>query len=188
MASILDEPAVRRAVHPLSVAFYHRAGDLGMLGEDVELLEGTLITKGSKSPLHESLVWLLFEVLERCLPPGMCVLKEAPLTFLRSEPEPDLAVVRGSRQDFRSGHPTTAELVIEVAVSTLELDRRKAAIYAEAGVREYWIVVPQQRCIEVHCEPRGEVYSRQMTVTDQERLVSVAVPGFAVELGELFRV
>ncbi len=170
------------------MAFYHQAGDLGKQGEDVELLEGILVIKMSKSPMHESLVWFLFQVLERCFPPGMWVLKEAPLTFLRSEPEPDLAVVRGSRQDLRSGHPTIAELVIEVAVSTLALDRRKAAIYAEAGVREYWIVFPQQRCIEVHSEPRSEGYSRQMTVTDPERLVSVAVPGFAVELGGLFGV
>jgi len=187
MGSILDEPAVRRAVHPISVAFYHQAGALGMLGEDVELLEGTLVTKMSKSPLHESLVWLLFELLERCLPPGMCVLKEAPLTFLSSEPEPDVAVVRGSRRDFRGGHPTTAELVIEVAVSTLELDQRKAPIYAAAGVKEYWIVVPSQRCIEVYSQPLAEGFARRRTVAEPERLESVAVPGFAVPLGDLFR-
>lgn len=187
MSSILEEPAVRRAVHPLSVEFYHQACDLGMLGEDVELLEGTLVTKMPKSPLHESLVWTLFELLDRCLPAEMCVLKEAPLTFQHSEPEPDLVVLRGARLDFRGSHPNTAELVIDVAVSTLELDRRKAAIYAAAGVKEYWIVVPQDRCIEVHREVQGEGFVRRTTITAPARLESAAVPGFAVELGELFQ-
>ncbi|HAB15391.1 MAG TPA: Uma2 family endonuclease [Verrucomicrobiota bacterium] len=186
MASILDEPAIRQAVFPLSVEFYHQAGELGLLGEDVELLEGTLVTKMPKSPLHESLVWLLFELLEGRLPPALCVLKEAPLTFLRSEPEPDLAVVRGTRQDFRRGHPTTAELVIEVAVSTLELDRRKAAIYAGAGVKEYWVVVPAERCVEVYREPQTEGYTQKRTVVAPAIVESVGVPGLNLELGELF--
>ena len=67
MESILEEPAIRRAVRSLSVQFYHQAGELGLLGENVELLEGTLVTEMSKAPLHEALVWVPFELLERSL-------------------------------------------------------------------------------------------------------------------------
>jgi hypothetical protein len=42
-------------------------------------------------------------------------------------------VVRGSESDFRTAHPKTAELAIEVAVSSPELDRENASLYAEAS-------------------------------------------------------
>lgn len=102
-------------------------------------MKGILLRKTSKSPTHSWLVQLLLQLLQQSLPPGFCLRQEQPLTFLRSEPEPDLAVVYGSLNDFRHAHPTTAELVIEVAISTVELDRQKAAIYAAAGVAEYCI-------------------------------------------------
>ena len=55
------------------------------------------------------------------------------------------AVVRGERRDFREEHPTTATLVVEVAVSSVAWDRENASLYAEAGVEEYWMVLPMLR-------------------------------------------
>ena len=187
MTSILEEPAVRRVAYPLSVEFYHQAGELGLLGEDVELLEGTLVHKMPKSPLHESVARRLFRILDGALPSGLCVLREGPLTCARSEPEPDLAVVRGTEADFWKNHPTSAELLIEVAVSTLELDRRKAPIYAAAGVKEYWIVIPEERRIEVHRQPQGEAYLETHSADAPACLQSAAVPGFSVDLSQLFQ-
>lgn len=51
MSSILDDPAARKAVFPISVDFYHQASELGLIGEDVELLEGCLVKRISTSPL-----------------------------------------------------------------------------------------------------------------------------------------
>jgi Uma2 family endonuclease len=79
----------------------------------------------------------------------LVVRREDPLTLKDSEPEPDIAVVRGSESEFFHAHPTTAELVIEVAVSSPVLDREAASLYAEAGVKEYWIVLGTTRQIEV---------------------------------------
>jgi hypothetical protein len=36
-----------------------------------------------------------------------------------SEPEPDIAIVTGTPQDYRDEHPATAELVIKIADTTL---------------------------------------------------------------------
>lgn len=52
-------------------------------------------------------------------------------------PEPDVAIVRSTMEEFEIRHPTTAELVIEVAVSSVALDRANASLYAEAGGTEY---------------------------------------------------
>ncbi|HMO65249.1 MAG TPA: Uma2 family endonuclease, partial [Verrucomicrobiota bacterium] len=154
MSSILDDPAVRRQVFPVSVEFYHQAAALGMLGEDVELLDGIIVKKMAKSPLHTLLVALLEALLRPCLPPHTSLRKEEPLTLADSAPEPDLAVVTGEFRDFAEAHPATALLVIEVAVTTEERDRRKAAIYARAGVAEYWLIEPDQRRLTVFRLPQ----------------------------------
>ena len=185
MASILDELSIRRAVFPVSVDFYHHVADAGLLGEDVELLEGTLVRKMPKSPLHQWVLRLLFRLLERAVGAGRCVLMESPLTLATSEPEPDLAVVAGQESDYSAQHPETVDLVVEIAVSSLEIDRRKAAIYGAAGVREYWIVLPETSAIEVYRQPSAEGYRERRVVTGQGRVESVAVSDFAVELSQL---
>ena len=186
MTSFLDDPKVRQAIFPLSVDFYHQAGDLGLIGESVELLEGNLVRKMAKSPFHTWLVQFLFALLQRSLRPGLSVRLEQPLTLERSEPEPDLAVVQGGLGDFRQAHPSTAEFVIEVAISTVEVDRQKAAIYAAAGIREYWLVLPEAGSVEIYREPIAGAYTQRQTVVSPAPLDSSALPGFTVALRELF--
>lgn len=71
-----------------------------------------------------------------------------------TEPEPDILVVPGSRQQFRSAHPTTADLIVEVSDTNLSYDRHhKAGLYARAGIREYWIVNIPDRRLEVYRDP-----------------------------------
>jgi Uma2 family endonuclease len=69
-----------------------------------------------------------------------------------SELEPDVSVVAGSPRDYvGTGHPTTALLVVEVSVSSLELDRgAKARIYARARIEDYWILNLAQKQLEVY--------------------------------------
>lgn len=58
-----------------------------------------------------------------------------------SEPEPDIAIAPRSPEDYRAHHPSTAALVVEIADTTLDFDRsRKQEVYAQAKIREYWIV------------------------------------------------
>ncbi len=142
MTALLELPAFRERVHRLSVAEYHRAGETGLLSDDVELLRGIVVTKMSKSPLHELVIQKLIKRLLAQTPNGFEVRREGPLTLADSEPEPDLSVVRGAADDWATAHPSTAHLVVEVAVSSLPLDEGKAEIYAEAGILEYWLVLP----------------------------------------------
>jgi Uma2 family endonuclease len=76
---------------------------------------------------------------------------QLPIQTERSQPEPDLALVRKDR--VRGRHPTGADtlLVIEVADSSPSIDREKSGIYARAGVPNYWIInIPDQR-VETYC-------------------------------------
>jgi len=105
-------------IWPLGVKAYHALGDLGLIPEKTELLYGQIFHKMSKSPLHSFLSEFLEDILRGAVPAGCHVRGEEPLTIGDSEPEPDLVVVRGRREDYRQAHPTTAELVIEVCVSS----------------------------------------------------------------------
>jgi Uma2 family endonuclease len=144
----------------LSVHQYHAMIQAGILTDDdpVELLEGVLVQKMPKNPAHMTAKRLLVKALERILPPGWIVDSEAPVTTSDSEPEPDIAAVRGTERDFTSRHPGAKDtaLIVEIADSSLSRDRgRKKRLYARAGVREYWIVNLIDRQIEAYSEPTG---------------------------------
>src|SRR6266446_3456189 len=111
MASLLELPAVRDRVHRMSVEEYHRAGEAGVLSEDVELLDGIVVTKMPKSPLHEFVAQKLTDLLLQKVPGGFTVRVERPLTLRDSEPEPDISVVRGRTEDWAAAHPSSAHLV-----------------------------------------------------------------------------
>jgi Uma2 family endonuclease len=108
-----------------------------------------------------------------------------------SEPEPDVAVVRGDARDFLADHPTTAALVVEVADASLELDRRlKARIYARAGISDYWIVNLIDRVVEVRRDPvtagrRGSRYRDVTAMAAGERIVPLAAPFASILIGDL---
>jgi Uma2 family endonuclease len=71
-----------------------------------------------------------------------------------SEPEPDVCVVRGRIEDYAAGHPATPVLVVEVSDASLRKDRlRKAALYARAGIADYWVVNLVGEVLEVYRAP-----------------------------------
>jgi len=186
MLSVLDEPAFRQRVSRLSVREYHQLGEFNENGKRTELIRGIVIEKMSKSPLHGTIASLLQDLLTPRIPTGYCIRREEPLTLRDSESEPDLAVVAGQRRDFLAAHPTTAALVIEVAVSSPDADRALAEIYAEAGVAEYWVALPQERLIEVYRHPEGSRYREMRTYSGNEEIASGAVAEVRLTVSELY--
>ena len=186
MLSILELPTVRQRVARISVEAYHVMSAQGWLDERTELLRGAIVEKMTKSPLHVFLVDTLYEQLRSMAFPGHLVRKEQPVTLVDSEPEPDIAIVKGVREDFRDGHPDGAVLVVEVAVSSEESDREKASIYAEAGVAEYWLVLPEKGVIEIFTQPVAGKYGETRIVRRGEVAVSPVLPELRVDVGGLF--
>jgi Uma2 family endonuclease len=128
-----------------------------MLQEDdsVELLEGWIVKKMTKNPLHDSTVDPLLSILGRLLPDDWFARTQNVLVTSDSAPEPDVAVVPGVPGNYRRRHPRGEEaaLVIEVADSSLDRDWRKRRLYARGGVTAYWIVDLNAACLEVFTEP-----------------------------------
>lgn len=170
----------------MTVAAYHRLIELGELDNRIELIEGFLVEKMSKSALHTFVVRALCNALSNFGDfGGLLVRKEDPLTLDTSEPEPDVCVVSGQESDYASHHPNTALLVAEVAVSSLTIDRLKGDGYARAGIPEYWLIRPEDEIIDVYREPSPDGYRSHFTVEAGAQLPSVALPGFSIKLADL---
>ena len=157
---------------------YYALHKEGRLSRHTELLEGVLIEKMTISPKHSFIVSKLHEMLSSTLPKTYIIREEKPLSTPTSEPEPDLSIVTGTLDDFRDSHPTTADWVIEVAVTSLSLDLSKRKIYASAGIPEYWIIDPEEGRIFIFSEPTQEGYKSERVVRKTE-FIKIPVEPFA---------
>ena len=128
----------------LTVEEYLQLAASGALDEcpHVELLDGDIIIKKAKTPLHDSSVDLLVELFSGVLNRDWYVRPQKLIITEHSCPEPDVAVIRGRPLDYQLRHPRAAECVVavEIATDNVQQDRHKAAIDAHAGIPEYWLV------------------------------------------------
>ena len=135
---------------------YYRLAETGFFeGKQVELLEGEIFEMSPMKTPHATAVRLIVELMRRIFTDGFIIDSQMPLGFSqKSEPEPDIAVVRGEIRDFVESHPASAELVIEVSDTTLLYDRnRKGSLYAKNNIQDYWIVNLKDRRLEIHRRP-----------------------------------
>lgn len=144
--------------YSFSVSQYHQLAEAGIFKADdrVELLNGKIVVMSPIGPVHRRGVQRLSKLLDARLPADWEVMVQQPIGLADSEPQPDLSVVTATSAQRSDRHPVPTEiaLVVEVADSTLPIDRRvKLPVYAAAGVREYWIVNLPQRQVEVYRQP-----------------------------------
>ncbi len=185
MSSILESPSVRQRIARHSVEAYHTLSEMGLVSERTELLRGVIVEKMTKTPLHVFIVDSLYELARCAATTGQVVRKEEPLTLSDSEPEPDIAIVHGTREEFRRKHPATALLAIEVSVTTEEADREKMSMYAEAGVAEFWLVLPAHGTIEIFVRPVQGNYSVAQVCRKGEVAQSQVIPALRVDVSQL---
>jgi Uma2 family endonuclease len=177
----------------MTVAEYHRMIEAGSLGENdrVQLIGGAIVAMTPQGPAHALAIQNLTRLVAPGLPADLALRVQLPLTLPHdSEPEPDLAVVRLEEARSREHHPRTALLVVEVAGDSLRLDgETKAALYARAGIPEYWIVNVAESTVEVHRDPdpAAGAYRAKAVVSSEGTLAATSVPGLRIDVAELFR-
>lgn len=175
---------------------YDQLIELGMLGarDRIELLGGQLIVAEPQSPYHYTAIRLVAAALVSAFGPGWDVRAEGPVALDdESEPEPDVAVVRGRPLDYRDAHPSRPVLVVEVALSSLAFDRaHKGSLYARAGLADYWVVDLSARCLEVYRDPRpdpaaafGWRYASAVRLDPADSVAPLATPGAPVPVSSL---
>jgi Uma2 family endonuclease len=143
-------------LHRLDVQTYNRMVVSGLLeGERVELLDGLVVDLSPHSPQHAAAIRMLTRhfAAARAWLQVQLPIEVAP----DSAPEPDLALL--AHQPPADRHPTTALLVIEIAVSSQAIDAGiKARLYAAAGIPTYWLIDLPARTVEVRTMPGLEGY------------------------------
>jgi Uma2 family endonuclease len=149
-------------VYRMTVEEYERMAAAGVLDDPrVELINGYLAKKMGKNPPHIWAVDAIIEALRATLPHMWCR-KEDPVRIPDfDEPEPDVAVVRGNRDDYRGRIPEPKDVVllVEVAESTLDRDQgEKRRAYASGGILDYWIINLVARQVEVYSNPAAGHY------------------------------
>ena len=182
---ILPDPRNTDYVHPLSIEAYAALGEMGHLGKNTELLYGVIFTKIPMSPLHASIATRLVNLVWKIVSDETYLVRsEQPITCTASGsvPEPDVSVVRGKEADFWESHPMTAELVIEVAVTSEDYDRNKSLAYARAGVKEFWIVLVNEKRVEIRTGPAEQGYARMESVAVAQ---STAIPELRIDAAAL---
>jgi Uma2 family endonuclease len=162
--SLFERALTQAPLRKFTPEEYHRMGETGILKDErVELIDGEVVAMFPIGPEHSVSTMLAYDRLKAVFRIGYCLWSQQPLTLPDSEVQPDIAVVKGMRSDFIHEHPKTAVLVIEVANTSLEYDRKvKSSLYARAGIKDYWIVNLLDRRLEVYREPAempGEPYN-----------------------------
>lgn len=174
--------ATETYAHRLTTERYERLVRSGALDDThVELVEGLLVEVTPQGPEHAALVqWLTRRFAAR----AELLRVQLPLAVAEGfEPEPDIAL---AEQPSPRRHPTTAALVVEVAVTSLELDIAKLPGYAAGDVQQVWLVDVPSRAVHTHRRPAGEAYARRAVLTGDDRL-EPSVPGLeAFTVRELF--
>ena len=136
---------------------YERLIDLGAFApeERLELIGGQLVVRERQGRPHATGIRLVARALRAVFGPDWNIEAQLPVALdEESEPEPDIAVVPGGPRDYIASHPSRPELVVEVALASLALDRgEKASLYARAGVADYWIANLVDNVLEVYREP-----------------------------------
>ncbi len=174
-----------------TVERYFELVGAGVLRPDdrVELLEGVIVAMSPQNPPHASAITRASRVLDRVVGDRAVVRVQMPLIIgTYSVPEPDVAVVPGTDADYDGAHPTTALLIVEVADTSLLQDRlTKAAVYAAAGIPEYWLMNLRGDCIEVFRapDPKTARYAETRTLRRGEQIDLIAFPDARVNLDDL---
>ncbi|MCH8317757.1 MAG: Uma2 family endonuclease [Bacteroidetes bacterium] len=160
--TILEKESIRKRVLPITVKQYHHwLEEAGSIGEKTELLNGIIIEIMTITAEHTYIVDKIYELLRKLISGDIYIRKEHALTLKKSEPEPDIAIVEGNMEKYKISHPGTALLVIEIAVSSLDIDREKASIYAQANIPEYWLFDIKLKRIEVYSQPFEDSYRKK---------------------------
>jgi Uma2 family endonuclease len=160
----------------------------------IELLAGELVVREPQGTPHAVGISLVHEALRRAFGRGWLIRIQSPVALDdESEPEPDVSVVPGGPRDYLAAHPSRPVLVVEVAETSLALDRtHKGSLYARAGLADYWILNLVDRVLEVYRRPApsseapfGRAYNEVQSLGATDLVSPLAAPEARIPVAAL---
>jgi Uma2 family endonuclease len=166
---------------------FHDLGEHGFLeGRGAKLMNGVIVEEGPMNHPHATAATKTEDSVREAFGRAWHVRVSKPLVFGQTtDPQPDVAVVRGRPGDY-SAHPTTADLVVEVSDSSLRYDlTEKLTAYAAAGIADYWVLDVTGRQLHVFRGPSGDAYATHLTLGESESVAPLAAPAATVRVADL---
>lgn len=173
---------------------YYRMADTGILRDNdrVELLDGEIVEMPPIGPEHASAVGALTKLFVRRFGDVSHVRVQSPIRLSnRSEPEPDIALVRdfpGVTRPYTRSHPVAQDvyLLLEVADSSLNDDlKTKALLYAQHGILELWVLDVHGAKLIVLREPTAHGYQTRLELGRGETAPPQAFPDITISVDEI---
>ena len=166
-----------------------REVDRGTFGDRaVELLNGVVFEKMGENYPHRHAMRKAMKVLRLVFGDAGVVQAEAGIPLAgRSQPKPDLSVLRGSESnyDHREEGPEDVALVVEIVDSRRDTAQRKLRVYGAAGLPEYWILDLRTRTLAVHREPHGKGYASVESHAEDATVATLERPDVPVAVADL---
>lgn len=164
----------------------------GFLMGRYELIDGEIIEKMPKNPPHRIALMLLAAWLESLFG-RFFVQTQDPIVLPipdsnSTEPEPDVAVTLQPTTTYQNDNPGPEDLLLvgEISDSTLTYDlRNKAALYAAAGIPDYWVLDVVGRRLYVHRRPASDGYREVHIYTETEEVSPLARPDAVILVASL---
>jgi Uma2 family endonuclease len=169
----------------------YKMTEMGILPEESgwELIGGEIIHKMSIGSKHASVVRRLGKILERLIGDEIMVSSQNPIHLDEyNEPEPDFALLKARADFYAESHPEPEDvlLLIEVSDSTVDFDREvKRALYAEAGIGEFWLVNLKENTIECHSQPKNKTYRLTQISEKGETVKSVSIENLRLKVEDI---
>jgi Uma2 family endonuclease len=160
-------------------------------GQRYELIGGAIVVSPSPTFWHQELVYRIAELLRRhVLPRRLGRVAISPIDIQLSAHDvvqPDVVYISRERAHILLDNGTAGppDLVAEVlSPSTRQVDLgRKLALYAQTGVREYWIADPLDARLAMYVLEDG--HYRELPIAGHV-MQSVVLPGLEIDVQQLF--
>jgi len=171
---------------------YHRMAEVGIFHPDerVELIEGEIVQMAPIGPRHVGCVINATRLFITRLGDRAVVSPQNPVVIQpRSEPQPDLLLLRPRAVSYSRAHatPEDALLAVEVADTTVRFDRLvKARLYARAGIAEFWLFLATDGLVEVYRAPGPDGYTSVTQHAAGETLSPLAFPDVVFSVTDFF--
>jgi Uma2 family endonuclease len=157
--------------------------------EKVELIRGEIIKMSPMGTRHAACIYRLTQLFSRKFADLILLGVQNPIRLNdNSQPEPDLSLLIPRSDFYVSAHPQPEDiyLIIEVSDSTLDYDRNsKIPLYAEANIKEVWLVNLQEECLEVYRYPVNGIYQSIQKYEGEESIFVESFPEIELTLGEI---
>ncbi|MBP1760015.1 MAG: hypothetical protein H6Q63_932 [Firmicutes bacterium] len=169
-------------------------------GERWEIIDGVSYMQAAPSPIHQEILMELSKQIAVFLTGNPCPIYPAPFCVrlpqgdeknnreVKNVVEPDISIICEKSKIDDKGCNGAPDMVIEIiSPSSIKTDRVvKFNLYEKAGVKEYWIVEPDQKLVSVFQLQKNGRFSRPEMYTDEDSITASLFTDLVIDLGAVF--